>query len=1494
MARWVGLTALCSFLRELGGWLASGALLTEPRQRRWDWMSPRPDYSFADKATSHFKGKIGNRTVAVERMFNTYRYEDMFQQELECLVKGILATYNGKMVMADAREQLLCFEYLPKGSLDKYITGRIMWHWTDCFQIITGICQGLNYLHQKRIVHLDLKPRNILLDDNFVPKIAGFTLSRCVVESEDWVTTSMIGTPEYVPPECFNDTEMTCRYPYDRDIYSVGVTIMEILIGKKGYHDINMVVESWSDMADKSHSDVQMEQVRICAEIAIACIDFNPAKRPDAQHIISRLDQIETMGGYVKTGMITSHQAEDAPNELHLDTPDTPREASSKVLKIGVGAISKRNLKKRKIRAAMENNPHHSAWLKGTREMEEDPITVLLGPSGPLFQKLRSVIASQDSRLKRVKVEIQFLGQGLKGLCNGFNKDLFEAPQDSITRCWMRQVRDLCYDTTDYLDEVMHFIQYSGTGRGKTRLFGGKRLGSKIFRVSCRLTWVSLPKVKKLKRGPMIAKLSALLARVEDADERRERFNISPRETSTHDHSQATSTSVGHLMAQLPIQLHVDNLIRLLALDHDDNVIEKKLKVVTIFGPASADKTAVVRTYYHQYGGKFQYRAFLRVSRDPDMWRLLTDMISQIKAPLTHTISDVQGLTGRITKHLQGKRYLIIIDDLWSTPVWDIIIRALPDGDYCRIIATTQVEDVALACCSYQLKHIYKITPLNDDQSGESEGGCTTYPSSEVMKEALNLVYNNLPPHLKACLLYMNMYPEGYTTRKDELVKQWVAEDFIGSVHGQDRENTAGSYFDALISSGLVQSVDTDHNGEVLSCTLHHMVLDLIRQKSMEENFVTIVNYFQTILGLPDKVRRLSVQLGGAKGANTIQENMRISQVRSLLFSGFFKGVPSIVEYGLLQVLILHIWSDQDMTFDLTSIGELYRLRYLKIECNITVKLPGKIRRLRHLSTLQVDARLSAIPSDIVHLDKLLHLRLRSESILPHGVGHMTSLRTLGYFDLNSNPKINLMGLGKLTNLQNLQLTCSTVQPAENLEKNMQLLGTVLEKLSILQSVTLVPATGSSNVNTLQDDTGASNMIISCDGFSSASPAPAHLRRLKLSRGCCIFSRLPRWVGELAQLRILKIAVKELSKEDTDILKGLPALAVLSLHVMTTSPEMIVFGKGGFSVLIYFKFTCTVPWLKFEENAMPNLQKLRLGFNATTVDKQGIIIEHLSCIKEISAIIGCVSVGAESACQKAIMNDPRNPKVQWMGSIYVGDEGTGHVVTHEAQEYYRAQGKVSGGGEIMDETDGIQDENNEVASKSNPRNQMLQSMGSIYYGGEGREMVTHSGGPRNRPREELSGTMIVQELIIRSVIILKQHSMATSWDVAAAGWAIVLGWLMLPIIAFLLSKILSFLVFDASKKLLELETCIIPELQHTMQAVDQERMIKRSEKLKPDVATLDKMAAMLRHAQEQVEDIFDDAKQKIVSGDILSGAVQTSTGCPRIPDIFLPAFLTLR
>ena len=65
--------------------------------------------------------------------------------------------------------------------------------WRDRFGIIMGICHGLHYLHQKNIVHVDLKPANILLDNNLVAKIADFGLSRCFGETQSRIITLNIG-----------------------------------------------------------------------------------------------------------------------------------------------------------------------------------------------------------------------------------------------------------------------------------------------------------------------------------------------------------------------------------------------------------------------------------------------------------------------------------------------------------------------------------------------------------------------------------------------------------------------------------------------------------------------------------------------------------------------------------------------------------------------------------------------------------------------------------------------------------------------------------------------------------------------------------------------------------------------------------------------------------------------------------------------------------------------------------------------------------------------------------------------------------------------------------------------------------------------------------------------------------------------------------------------------------------------------------------------------
>lgn len=197
------------------------------------------------------------------------------------------------MVMADIRNWLLCFEYVPNGSLDKYITDAS--HglgWRERYQIIKGICEGLCHLHEKRILHLDLKPANILIDDHMVPKIADFGLSRCLDKEQTRAFTSnLCGSLGYLAPEFYSG-----HVSFASDIYSLGVIIVEILTGQKGYSEDDNVIDSWMIQLETSdQADSLLEQVKVCTKIGIECMDPNPKKRPVTRHIVGMLDKTESV-----------------------------------------------------------------------------------------------------------------------------------------------------------------------------------------------------------------------------------------------------------------------------------------------------------------------------------------------------------------------------------------------------------------------------------------------------------------------------------------------------------------------------------------------------------------------------------------------------------------------------------------------------------------------------------------------------------------------------------------------------------------------------------------------------------------------------------------------------------------------------------------------------------------------------------------------------------------------------------------------------------------------------------------------------------------------------------------------------------------------------------------------------------------------------------------------------------------------------------------------
>lgn len=369
----------------------------------------------------------------------------------------------------------------------------------------------------------------------------------------------------------------------------------------------------------------------------------------------------------------------------------------------------------------------------------------------------------------------------------------------------------------------------------------------------------------------------------------------------------------------------------------------------------------------------------------------------------------------------------------------------------------------------------------------------------------------------------------------------------------------------------------------------------------------------------------MSLHFGNVKDAK-LPINMRLSQVRTLAFFGAYKYWWRSIkdQFPLLQVLILHFWHDEDIiSFDLTIISQLFRLKYLKITSDVTLELQTKTRGLQCLETLKIDARISTAPLDTTHLSGLLHLSLPADTNLANGIGHMTSLHTFGYFDLSYNSVENVLSLGKLTNLRNLQLTCSTIRP-NSLEIKLQCLGFILQKLSNLKSVTMSTA-GSSCVNSTDASSANVSVRISGDGLSSMSSPPALVERLELLPRICIFSYLPKWISLLSKLRILKIGVRELVRNDIDVLMGLRALTDLSLHVHTKPTEIIFFGGIGFKALKYLKINCCVAWLKFDMGAMHSLYKLKLGYNVDGVDQESTIpvgIQYLYGLKEISVKIG--------------------------------------------------------------------------------------------------------------------------------------------------------------------------------------------------------------------------------------------------------------------------------
>jgi len=622
----------------------------------------------------------------------------------------------------------------------------------------------------------------------------------------------------------------------------------------------------------------------------------------------------------------------------------------------------------------------------------------------------------------------------------------------------------------------------------------------------------------------------------------------------------------------------------------------------------------------------------------------------------------------RLRDNLKDKRYLIIVDDLWEIPAWDRISRALPDNSLdSMIITTTRNESVAKACCPrhHPGHFVYKVASLKHLDSRtlflrRTFGSEDNFPhdleelSTKILKkcaglplvivcissilatkgkeatewekvydslgsgsndglswlwQAFEVSYDDLPQHLKVCLLYLSAFREDYAIRRDRLTRRWITEGFVDEKPGMSMQEVADNNFTELIDRNMIQAVDVDCFGEIHACKIHDVMFDLITKKSSEENFVTFIHGKSTSTQR-QFVRRLSLDYGTTTDDLDLT-NFNVTHVRSLTIYGNINKLDSVPLGRYLRMLDFECCEGVNSRH-LKDIGELILLKYLSLKSTWISELPRQIGDLKCLETLDLtQTNIRELPVEVTRLQRLVHL-LAGGAELPQGIGNMRPLQILCIRVACKRSKEAVKELLRLTNLRKLDMTYVHLKGKEGRKYEDECVNT----LSLIMSELSKCKLQSLHLNLLGNYSISSFLRIYLTPSLITSP-PDHLQNLRII-GDYGFPYVPRWIGLLSQLTDLELTVRTMLEKDVEIVAKLDRLVRFRLTVKepSTTTKGIIVLESGFPCLKELFISCRIMPVSFNQGAMPKLEKFVLQFHAYQGDSKRTCpsIEHLKSL----------------------------------------------------------------------------------------------------------------------------------------------------------------------------------------------------------------------------------------------------------------------------------------
>ncbi|KAG6715332.1 hypothetical protein I3842_05G245700 [Carya illinoinensis] len=302
--------------------LSAFDIIEEFLQNNNNLIPIRYSYSEIRNMTKKFKDKLGEggygtvfkgtlrsgRLVAIKMLGKSKANGQEFISEVATI--GRIHHINIVQLIGfcvEGSKRALIYEFMPNGSLNKYIfsqEGSLLLSYEKMHNIALGVARGIEYLHQgcnMQILHFDIKPHNILLDEDFTPKVSDFGLAKLYPMDNNTISlTAVRGTLGYMAPElCYKNIG---SISYKADVYSFGMLLMDMM-GKRRNLNVfgdqsskyfpSCVYEEVQDengITIENGTEEEKKIAKLMIIVALWCIQMKPNDRPSMNKVVEMLE----------------------------------------------------------------------------------------------------------------------------------------------------------------------------------------------------------------------------------------------------------------------------------------------------------------------------------------------------------------------------------------------------------------------------------------------------------------------------------------------------------------------------------------------------------------------------------------------------------------------------------------------------------------------------------------------------------------------------------------------------------------------------------------------------------------------------------------------------------------------------------------------------------------------------------------------------------------------------------------------------------------------------------------------------------------------------------------------------------------------------------------------------------------------------------------------------------------------------------------------------